>query len=64
MHKRTLEHIRPTLAMTVAMEPLDERGQLMWQLTIGHPEASARRTGIVDVGTHLRIFRVDSQTNT
>jgi hypothetical protein len=45
----------------VAMESLDILRQLFWQLIGCHTEARTWSTGIIQQGTYLRIFRIDTK---
>ena len=63
MHQRTLQHIGTALAMAVAMEAFDISRQLFGQLVGCHAKAGARRTGIIESRTHLRILWIDTQAD-
>ena len=58
-----LKHIRPALAMAMAVEAVEILGQLLRQLIGGDAKACAGCTGIVQVGADLRIFGIHTQTN-
>ena len=62
-NERPLEHIRPTLAVAMAMEAFDIVGQLLRQLVGRHAESCAWRTGVIQQGLHLRVLRIDTKSD-
>ncbi len=64
MSQGTHKHVRSVLAMAMTMKSLYVRRQCLRQSVSTDAEAGARRTGIIDIGLYLGIFRIDTQTKT
>ena len=62
MHKSTLEDIRATLTMTMAMKACDILRERLWKVFCKYSKASARSTRVIDISTNLRILRIYTYT--
>ena len=62
--ERLAEMLRPRFAQHMEMQPLDPVGQtaLRFQLLGGPSQPRTRHAGVVKIGLHGRIARVDAQT--
>ena len=64
MHQCALKHIRPALAMAVAMESVDSLRQRCGQFVVGHAKPCSGSARVIQVGSHLTILRIHSQSET